>query len=378
MIKAAAILVANLLIHARLAKAVNWSPFGGFYLANCQSNPIYSLVGFTRNQGDDQPLDDAYTHGGSFITGKAARKPDAQSQPNGATVGSAVFSYSPSREYSLTCIKNDGHQISASPIEKSCSLIYSCIPNKFTHISLSNGVSLAKGQYLALNLVNPSVDSALNFAFLPTPNNSFVITDGDGLCVTVTGNRIDNLAPVALFPCSGTKTAYNQQWIPVPTSGGGFFLKGVQSGRCLNDKGAAGAAGDSLILWDCDFDTQPASNIWLSTKSCWGLLLWEWTFISKSGGFGILHNASGLCLDVYGAGTGNGNGVDFWDCNYTDNQLWYLSTAGAGNVGGFAIISKASGRCLNVYGGNYVGGAPIAIYDCVAGDLASIWNLQSN
>ena len=55
----------------------------------------------------------------------------------------------------------------------------------------------------------------------------------------------------------------------------------------------------------------------------------------------IINTNANKCLDVYGAGTGNGNKIDLWDCNGTVAQTWVLRPA----QNGFAnIVNPNSGK----------------------------------
>jgi len=50
-----------------------------------------------------------------------------------------------------------------------------------------------------------------------------------------------------------------------------------------------------------------------------------WMFIPQGQGYYIVKaKHSGKCLDVAGAGKGNGDNVQQWGCHFGDNQLWGL------------------------------------------------------
>lgn len=77
-------------------------------------------------------------------------------------------------------------------------------------------------------------------------------------------------------------------------------------------------------------------------------------------------NASGLCLDVFGAGTAPGTNVDIWSCTGGSNQSFNF--VGQGN-GIYEIQpSYATGLCLDVYGGgNSAPGTRVDVWTCTGG-----------
>ncbi len=60
----------------------------------------------------------------------------------------------------------------------------------------------------------------------------------------------------------------------------------------------------------------------------------------------IPQNATGLRLDDYGAGTGNGNEIDAWSANGTGAQTWNFSNAGVSPGGAYNIAVSYGPYCV--------------------------------
>lgn len=77
--------------------------------------------------------------------------------------------------------------------------------------------------------------------------------------------------------------------------------------------------------------------------------------------------SSGRCIDVIGFGTGNGNGVQLWDCELpTFNQVWTY------DFNTLQFIGDQSGKCLEVAGYGTENGTPVQLWDC-HGDVNQQW-----
>ena len=71
----------------------------------------------------------------------------------------------------------------------------------------------------------------------------------------------------------------------------------------------------------------------------------------------------GKCLDVFGAYTNIGAGVDIWDCHGGDSEKWEL-------VDG--QIMGLGGQCFEVYSGNANNGNTVQVFQCI-GNPAQSW-----
>jgi endo-1,4-beta-xylanase len=132
-----------------------------------------------------------------------------------------------------------------------------------------------------------------------------------------------------------------------PPSGGTGTgeIKGVGSGRCLDDPNSSTTDGTQLVLWDCSgnsnqqwtytaagefrilgnkcLDAGGTSNgVPAQIYTCWGGDNQKWRINSDGSIVGV---QSGLCLDAVGAGTGNGTKVQLYSCANVSNQRWTFS-----------------------------------------------------
>jgi hypothetical protein len=118
----------------------------------------------------------------------------------------------------------------------------------------------------------------------------------DSLCLDVYGNTTASGAAIDQWTCNGQS---NQQFQFVPGSGGYGALQAQNSGDDITVTGNATTAGTP------DITQQPASS---SATS-------QWLPVQQTDGSWELKNsASGLCLDVYGAGSTLGQQLDQWPC----------------------------------------------------------------
>jgi hypothetical protein len=116
----------------------------------------------------------------------------------------------------------------------------------------------------------------------------------DGLCLDVYGNTTNSGAAIDQWNCNGQS---NQQFQFVPTSNGYGQLQAQNSGQYLSVSGNATAAGTP------DITQQPQSSAG------------QWKPIQQSdGSYQFQNQASGLCLDVYGATSSAGQQLDQWAC----------------------------------------------------------------
>jgi hypothetical protein len=103
----------------------------------------------------------------------------------------------------------------------------------------------------------------------------------------------------------------NQHFNFVPVGGGVYTIRNQMTGKCLDlNNGSRAGAGDYVNEWDCQ--GQPTQN--------WVVRSWP----DDPGAAEIQNSYTGLCLDVFGEGTGNGTWTDVWTCTGHDNQKWTL------------------------------------------------------
>jgi hypothetical protein len=118
----------------------------------------------------------------------------------------------------------------------------------------------------------------------------------DGLCLDVFGNTTASGAAIDQWTCNGQS---NQQFQFVPVSGGYGELQAQNSGDDV------AVAGNSTAQGTPDIVQQPVSgasgSLWKPAQQSDG----SWQFQNSN---------SGLCLDIYGAGSNTGQQLDQWPC----------------------------------------------------------------
>jgi hypothetical protein len=113
-------------------------------------------------------------------------------------------------------------------------------------------------------------------------------------------------------------------------------LRNVASGRCLDVSGGSQANGASLIIWDCNANS---NEQWTSTAA------------------GELRVYGTKCLDVLNHSTTAGSTVSIFDCNGGANQRWTLNANGT-------ITGQESGLCLAPAGNGTANNTAIVINPC--------------
>jgi hypothetical protein len=119
-----------------------------------------------------------------------------------------------------------------------------------------------------------------------------LVVANDSLCLDVYGNTTASGAAIDQWTCNGQT---NQEFQFVPGSGGYGALQAENSGDDITVTGSATAQGTPDIV------QEPNSGQWLPIQQSDG----SWEFKNA---------ASGLCLDVYGAGSNLGQQLDQWPC----------------------------------------------------------------
>jgi hypothetical protein len=122
---------------------------------------------------------------------------------------------------------------------------------------------------------------------------------GAGKCLDVPGSSTTSGTQLDIRECSG---ASNQEW--TQTSGGSLTVYSGSSRECLAADGGAVVAGTKAVIAPCDSSSGQ-----------------HWKVNSNGTITGV---GSGLCLDVTGAKTADGTGVEIWTCNGGSNQQWTL------------------------------------------------------
>ncbi|MEU7892822.1 ThuA domain-containing protein [Nonomuraea sp. NPDC049152] len=132
-----------------------------------------------------------------------------------------------------------------------------------------------------------------------------------------------NVTPASLLDDAkivqlGANQGDEQKWEALPATAGGYQLKNVKSGKCLDVPGGSTATGTQLVQWTCHPDGAAHQ-------------LHQRFFITASGDDHIITAAaSGLCVDVNGVSQADNAAVIQWTCVNAPNQRFrFTPVAGA-------------------------------------------------
>jgi hypothetical protein len=123
-----------------------------------------------------------------------------------------------------------------------------------------------------------------------------LVVGNDSLCLDVYGAAGTAGAAIDQWTCNGQT---NQQFQFVPVSGGYGELQARNSGDDVAVSGGSTTAGQPDIVQQVP--NGAASSLWLPVQQ-------------SDGGYSFRNQNSGLCLDVYGAGSNLGQQLDQWQC----------------------------------------------------------------
>jgi hypothetical protein len=123
-----------------------------------------------------------------------------------------------------------------------------------------------------------------------------LVVGNDSLCADVYGNTSTAGAAIDQWTCNGQT---NQQFQFVPGSGGYGELQAENSGQDVTVSGGSTAQGVADIVQEPV--SGAASSLWQPIQQ-------------SDGSYEFRNQNSGLCLDVYGAGSNTGQQFDQWPC----------------------------------------------------------------
>jgi endo-1,4-beta-xylanase len=152
-----------------------------------------------------------------------------------------------------------------------------------------------------------------------------------------------------LFSGANLKPAYSSVLAVLNGTGGGGggggttgALRGVGSGRCLDDPNSTTTQGTQQQIWDCNGQ---ANQRWTRTSS---------------NQLTLTVGGTTLCLDASGRGTTNGTPVIIWACNGQNNQQWNVNSNGT-------VTNVLSGLCLDATGLGTANGTRVQLWACGGG-----------
>ncbi|GIH11066.1 hypothetical protein Rhe02_91330 [Rhizocola hellebori] len=132
-----------------------------------------------------------------------------------------------------------------------------------------------------------------------------------------------------------------------PVSGGVYTLASGASGKCLDVVGAG--TGNGALLQQIACNAAAADQ--------------QFRVVSQNGAFGLVNVNSGRCVDVPNASSAAGIQLWQWTCGASSNQTWSF-TASTAASGKYLIRSASSGLCASDKDGSTAGGNPIVQEAC--------------
>jgi hypothetical protein len=129
----------------------------------------------------------------------------------------------------------------------------------------------------------------------PSGNHQFVVANNN-LCLDVSGASSSAGAVIDQWTCNGQT---NQQFQFVPATGGYGELRAQNSGQDVTVAGGSTAQGTPDIVQGAP--STAAASLWQPVRQ-------------SDGSYEFRNQGSGLCLDVYGAGSNLGQQLDQWPC----------------------------------------------------------------
>jgi alpha-galactosidase len=146
---------------------------------------------------------------------------------------------------------------------------------------------------------------------------------------------------------SGLYRLATQTTAPISAS---YTLAARHSGRLLDVFNAATSDGADVVQWTAN-----------------GQANQRWRFQDAGGGyFQVVSVNSGKCLDVFGGAGATADGVRVaqWTCNAGTNQQWRIQDLGTGFV---QLVARHSNKCLDVLNAATADGAQVVQWTCGTG-----------
>ena len=118
--------------------------------------------------------------------------------------------------------------------------------------------------------------------------------------------------------------------------GSGAITSGINSGKCVDDRGSGTSDGTPIQVYDCN---GTGAQVWLHDSP------------GKTTSFSV----QGMCMDDTSSGTSNGTKIQLYQCNDTGAQKWTPGPNGS---------LQMFGKCLDDPGSNTTNGTQLQLYTC--------------
>ncbi len=250
-------------------------------------------------------------NGSSFTATVPGRSLVTYVIPGGSVSGNTVTVTNPGNQSGAVGTAINGLQVQASDSASGQTLTYTAsgLPAGLSISSsgLITGTPSAGGTFNVTVTATDTTGASGSVSFtwtisggstgggFPSGYHRLVIAS-NSLCLDVYGNTSSSGAAIDQWACNGQS---NQQFQFVPTSGGYGEIQAQNSGQDVTVANSSTAQGSPDIV------QQPvsgsAASLWLPQQQSDG----SWQFKNQN---------SGLCLDVYGAGSNQGQQLDQWPC----------------------------------------------------------------
>ncbi|MFC1436371.1 RICIN domain-containing protein [Streptacidiphilus sp. N1-3] len=283
----------------------------GYSLANTGVANGATVTPYLTNGSNNVAAQAATTVAGGAFTGTVpARSLVTYVIPGGGVSGNTVTVTSPGAMTGTVGQSVNGLQIQGTDSASGQTLTYTAngLPNGLSISSsgLITGTPNAAGTFNVKVTATDPTGASGSASFTWTINGSTgsgfpsgyhtLVIAKNSLCLDVYGNTGNTGAVIDQWTCNGQG---NQRFQFVPVSGGYGELQAQNSGQDVTVANGSTAQGTPDIV------QQPvngsAAGLWLPQQQSDG----SWQFKNQN---------SGLCLDVYGAGSNTGQQLDQWPC----------------------------------------------------------------
>ncbi len=273
---------------------------------------------------------------------------------------------------------------------------------KALDIASGNIVPGAKAQQWEFNPTNKNQ----KWAITPNGNGSYtLLCKANGLALGAEGEGVSNGTTVRTYtPGDSLSQSWSLQPVRNLLSDGYYTIKSCLNGvRSLDVAGGSTSNSANIQIWQ--WNETPAQRWRLVNNEngsftleslCSGLLLTQygtnviqanistnnpesqqWNAIPSSiGGICLINKASGLALDISGAGDWNGNNVGVYQKNDTLAQSFKPQAINAAGNGTYLLRAKSDNRVLDVSEGSRTNGANVQVWSA-NNTGAQVWNISN-
>ncbi len=206
-------------------------------------------------------------------------------------------------------------------------------------------------------------------------NNYMLVNKHSGKCMDVDSSGTADGTNIRQYWCNGTG-AQRFTFVPVPTStppvtvsamtaagksqatglAGRYTIKSVNSNLCMDVSGAGTGNGVNIQQYGCNKTAAQSFDL-----------------VSNGGYYNLKNVNSGKMVDVAGVSKGDGANIQQWVGNNGDNQRFSFVDKGNGQ---YEIHAKHSGKCVDVAGWSTTNGGNVQQWSCGNSQANQKWILS--